>query len=222
MRNIITEISEKIQQDIENLNYDNKKLTFEKVPFMTDNEWKNLIEPPPSNTSKSTQKDLLEVYYMTSKRTKSQIDLVMKIDSTVESVFLPELKKLKLKYPKDIVDSFWNVYYPIVSNIKNYFNRPRTWQLAPKYGMVIDIVISESAQTPSYPSGHSAYAYILASILGDLYPIHRTSFSSISEKVGWARKVQGVHYQTDIDAARKLTTIVYPKIKEYLKSQIGE
>jgi len=221
MKNIINQISEQIKNDIENLKYSDEKSTFEKVPFMADTEWKTLLKPPPSNRSASTQKDILEICSMTSRRTKSEVDLVMKIDRKVEAIFLPSLNSLKLEYPKDLVKDFWNVYYPIVSNIKNHFNRPRTWQLAPKYGMVIDILISESAQTPSYPSGHSAYAYIIEHILSEMYPLHRTLFSSLAEKVGWARKMQGVHYQTDIDAARKLTKIVYPKIKQYLKEEKG-
>lgn len=216
MKKIIDEVSTSIQNEIENLRYSNDKYDFEKIDFLTEKEWKSFLPEPPSNKSISTQKDLLEIHSLTSQRTKKQTDLIMKIDHRVESIFLPELEKFNLEYPKDIVKQFWNVYYPIVTNIKYHFNRARTWQLAPKYGMVIDIIVSESAETPSYPSGHSTYAYILENILSEMYPIHKSMFSSLAETVGWARKTQGVHFQSDIDAAKKLTNIIYPKIRDYL------
>jgi hypothetical protein len=209
----ILDLSQEITNQLDGLKYSKDPHTFSKVDIISEKEWKAILPEPPKNTSKSTKDELIEISKLTASRTKSDLDWIMMIDDKVESIFIPELNKLNLKYPKSTVDKLWNVYYDIVTNIKLYFNRARCWQLAPRYGITIDAIISDSSKTPSYPSGHSAYGYLLENILSDMYPIHKTLFASLAERVGLARKMQGVHYDSDVLAAKKLTNIVYPKLK---------
>lgn len=212
MINII-ELSQEITKELDGLKYSRETSTFSKVNIISEKEWKSILPEPQTNTSKLTKDELIEISKLTAVRTKKDLDWIMMIDDKVESIFIPELDRLNLEYPKSIVNKLWNVYYDIVTNIKLYFNRARCWQLAPKYGISIDAIVSDSSKTPSYPSGHSAYGYLLENILSDMYPIHKTLFASLSERVGLARKMQGVHYDSDIRAAKSLTNIVYPKLK---------
>ena len=213
-------VNDKYAQEILEIKYNPKsvrKLRLEIDNFDMSKVLKQLSEPP-NNLSQSTQNDLLELSKLTRYRTTEETEMVMMVDNKVEDLFKPYLQKHGLEYPESTVKKFWDLYYPIVTNIKNHYNRARPHQLAPRYGIVLDPIITPSSETPSYPSGHSTYGYILENILSELYPLHSGEFKKLSETVSLCRMIQGVHFKTDIDAARKLTDTIYPTIKQHLNT----
>ena len=218
MKKIISEMDDSLQDSINSMVYDTKKYSFKSIPKIeiSEDEWKGFIKPPPSNTAKSVREDLQELSDITRNRTTEQKAFALRVDDKVESIFKDYLEKVNLRYPEKFVDAAWEIYYPLITNIKYYFNRARPQQLAPKYGIVLDAIVTPSSKTPSYPSGHSVYGYILESILSEMYPLHITKFEEISEHVGISRKILGIHFQSDIVAARKVTQFIYPKIRNYL------
>ncbi len=218
MKKIISEMDDSLQSSINSMVYQTEKYKFETIPEIkiSESEWKGFLKPPPSNTAKSVRADLEELSNMTRNRTTEQKSFALRVDDKVESIFKDYLASVNLKYPDKFVEEAWKIYYPLTTNIKNYFNRARPQQLAPKYGVVLDAIVTPSSKTPSYPSGHSVYGYILENVLSEMYPLHISKFQEISEHVGLSRKILGIHYQSDIVAARKLTELIYPIIRNHL------
>lgn len=218
MVNIFDDVNKEIYKNINDIKYFEKPPKFQNVEINIDDIIENFPQPP-ANTAKWTKIDLIELSQLTRYRTKEQLDIALLVDDKAESIFIPYLQENGLKYPTEVVKSFWNVYYPIVTNIKYHFNRARPWQLAEKYGIYIEHIATEASDTPSYPSGHATYGYILERILSEIYPLHAAAFQELADRVSHSRKILGVHYQSDVHAALKLTNIIYPKIKAYLQEK---
>lgn len=51
---------------------------------------------------------------------------------------------------------------------------------------------------PSFPSGHSAYAFMMATLLSHRFPRYRLIFYIVAGFIGWTRIYLGVHYPTDV------------------------
>ena len=51
---------------------------------------------------------------------------------------------------------------------------------------------------PSFPSAHSAYAFMMATLLAFWFPRYRIIFFIIAGFIGWTRIYLGLHYLTDV------------------------
>jgi undecaprenyl-diphosphatase len=51
---------------------------------------------------------------------------------------------------------------------------------------------------PSFPSGHTAYAFMMATLLATWCPGYRTIFYIAACFIGWTRIYLGVHFPTDV------------------------
>jgi len=51
---------------------------------------------------------------------------------------------------------------------------------------------------PSFPSAHTAYAFMMATFLAYWFPRYRIIFYIIAGFIGWTRIYLGVHYPTDV------------------------
>ena len=60
----------------------------------------------------------------------------------------------------------------------------------------------------SYPSGHGAYGIVLATVLAELAPDQKEQLVQRGKQIGDDRVLGGVHFPSDVDAARALA----PKI----------
>ena len=216
---IIHEVDKQLHQSIEDIRYSDTKTDEQKPSFlMSKEEIQKILPKPPSNLSKSTYEDLIELSKLTKDRTKNEEKFILSVDDKVENAFRPFLDKLNLEFPNLFGrnESFFRDLARDIEIVKYYYNRPRPEQLADKYGLKINVIKTESIETPSYPSGHSVYAYLLEKILSDMYPIHAQSFAKIAESVGMARKMQGVHFDSDVQAAKLLVNKTYHKIQKMI------
>jgi acid phosphatase (class A) len=150
---------------------------------------------------------------MSNNPTGEEIKLVHEVDKDPGLIFVPFLENKKLPYPKEEIEAYWSVIYPIVMNLKWFYNRPRPYQLGPKYGMEIKYISTKTHKTPAYPSGHTSYGNLVALILSEKYPEYSKSFQAFALQVGEARVLQGVHYPSDNDAAVKLTNNIWRAIE---------
>jgi len=105
---------------------------------------------------------------------------------------------------------------PIISKIKDYYNRPRPKQLAESLGMKFSGDYLESAQTPSYPSGHTIQAYVVALYLSEQFPELEEELLKIAEIISQSRIDRGVHFPSDIDYGREVAYYLYDQIREGL------
>ena len=74
-------------------------------------------------------------------------------------------------------------------------------------------MVTETIHTPSYPSGHSAYAAICAYLLAAMYPEHSSHFFGHVGEVSMARMKQGVHYPSDTEASMVITGAIWEDIR---------
>lgn len=201
---------------IEELTYDS--VVFEKpMSNLVDFDYKKILQPPPSNTSKIVQKELRIIYEQTSRRTNDDYDLIFRIDADIDSFYVRLLKSYKLEYPERYINLFYDIVEPILLNTKSYWNRPRPVQLAKLYNIDIEKIVTDTIHTASYPSGHTVYSRLVRNILADLYPSLSKNFDMIVEQTAEARVKQGVHYPSDNKASFVFADYVYQKLKNMIK-----
>ena len=57
---------------------------------------------------------------------------------------------------------------------------------------------------PGFPSAHSAYAFVMATLLGHWFPKYRILFYILAGLIGWTRIYLFLHYPTDVIAGALL------------------
>jgi len=100
-----------------------------------------------------------------------------------------------------------------VIKLKMKYGRPRPYEITNKIDSVTD-----TDDTPSFPSGHAAEAYALAKVLGNKYPKKQKELDSMAEKIGMSRIQMGNHFPSDVKAGKKVGLIIadaYLKIKKH-------
>jgi len=121
-------------------------------------------------------------------------------DKTPRTAFINYLDENNLAYSKAELKTIIEDSNSFIMGLKTYYNRPRPAQINPD----IKPFKSLTANTPSYPSGHSFQAYLLARYLTKLHPTHFFSFYSIARRITNARTKAGLHYPSDNKKAFEL------------------
>lgn len=177
-------------------------------------DWENLLREPAPNDSRATKKELRYISRATHGRDDKHTKLVYLVDKEPLDLFFPYLKQQDLKFPhKQFKEAHDKIVDPISLLLKWKHKRPRPAQLADKFNIDINVINTTSHHTPAYPSGHAAYAFLAANMLGDLYPEHYSKFNELASLVGYARVLQGVHYPSDNNAGKILATAIWQDIK---------
>lgn len=180
--------------------------------------WKRILSPPPSNLSNVTLKELRLVSRSTLRRTPQEKDLVLHIDKDIDTQFKNLCLSYKLTYPTSYITEFYSIARPLLLNTKAYWNRARPNQLAPYFDLKIDVLITDTHHTASYPSGHTVYASLTALILKDMYPrIDTFKLDSLVKQTARARVLQGVHYPSDNYASIIFSNYVFQNLKKYFR-----
>ena len=119
---------------IKELTYDT---VFTEVPMsnLVDFDYRKILNPPPENTSYTTQKELNLISYTTLNKTQDDYDLIFRMDEDMDSFYVRFLKSQgqNYEYPKRYIDLFYDIVEPVLMNTKSYWNRPRPSQLAKLY-----------------------------------------------------------------------------------------
>mgnify|MGYP003147011095 CR=1 FL=1 len=197
---------------INNMKYGEKKKTWEVSEKVTIG-WETILPVPPANGSVFTRSELLEISDMTQNVTSEQVDLVRLVDDDPNHLFEKTIKKHGLRRPQEEFDKAWSIVKPVIMNLKWKFNRPRPYQLADMYRIKINVIETETHHTPSYPSGHTAYAAVMCYILAEMYPEHSSEIFSKVDLAGTARVLQGVHFPFDNDASMVAVGALWQDIK---------
>jgi len=175
-------------------------------------DWKNLLPPPPKNSSSQTILEIQQISKLVNNRTSQDEQLIHLVDKEPLDLFYPILKKYNVKFPNKLFKDTYKDVYDLVMAIKEYYNRPRPYQLAPFYNLDIKKIETKTHHTPSYPSGHTVYSYLAYKIVTSLYPnIPKIDLYNCVYLTGRARMMQGIHYQSDIDAAILLIDKLYDR-----------
>ena len=71
----------------------------------------------------------------------------------------------------------------------------------------------KTMKTPSYPSGHSVQAYLMALTLGDKYPQKRNKLMKTAKDISDSRRVAHAHYKSDSLFGEQIGKDMYKHIK---------
>lgn len=91
----------------------------------------------------------------------------------------------------------------IVAEAKAHFARPRPFEVDTNLSPLVF-----PKKTPSYPSGHTAFAYVTAIVLAAMVPEKATPIFNRAATYGYNRVVAGAHFPTDIEAGRIAGTVI--------------
>ena len=114
------------------------------------------------------------------------------------------------KFIKKLIDDSAD----IILKIKKHHNRPRPKKLAKKFGIKMEDVEMASMKTPSYPSGHSAQAYLIGMALSDKYPSKRKKLMKTAKDISKSRNIAHAHYKSDSKFGEQIGKDMYNYIKE--------
>lgn len=176
------------------------------------NYW-NYIQEPLNNSNIKKTNDLTNVIKLANNRNSKETKLVYLVDDDPFKLFIPIIEKHSLVFPFLEFTQIYQFLHPIITDLKYFFNKPRPKQLANYYNLDINVIHTKTHKTPSYPSGHTAYASLIAAILTKKYPEYSNKFWDAVNLCGQARILQGVHFQEDnlasIEFVKKVYTPLY-------------
>ena len=160
-----------------------------------------LVPPPPP-----IKEILKELAYIQSQRLSpfNEEELQESLDNDISGLFNYVTEKYEGKNCLDYVSELKKKIEPVILHHKVYFNSPRPSQLAAAYGIPFDYDKLNSAQTPSYPSGHAAQAYYIAEKLSEFFPNSSGKFFLVAEMIAQSRIDRGVHFPSDINSGKIL------------------
>lgn len=211
---LLSEINQSIGSDyIDNIRYTNDIINDHKISSIIDFDYKSILNAPPKNSSISTSKELIYISKITNNRNSKDIQLIKEIDNDASSLVVQFCQYKNINFPKTQFDELYNIFKPLILNTKYFFNRARPYQLAKFYGLTIDVIKTNTHQTPSYPSGHTVYARLAADLVSNSYPEFQYELDQIVNKSAYARVLQGVHYPSDNDASIIFTDAIFAKLK---------
>jgi hypothetical protein len=199
---------------LNSLGYDSLYLEKPVANFWKNIDWKNILDPPPANLSKTTFQELELLSRITKNRTKDEENLVHQIDKDMDTPFELLCKSYGVSYPKTLIEENYHLIRPILLNIKGLHNRPRPNQLASYFGLKINVIVTDTHHTAAYPSGHTVYSKLVSLILKNRYnQIDQSKLDNIVNQTATARLLQGVHYPSDNKASLILATFLFNKLK---------
>lgn len=94
--------------------------------------------------------------------------------------------------------------FPMVGQAKDHYRRPRPF--VTESGPICVAVSPDFAASGSYPSGHSASAWLYTLLLAEIDPDNAAAIVARGRAFGESRVVCGVHYETDVEGGRLTTT----------------
>jgi len=214
-------LSENKKQEIKDLRYGDlknkkhkKKIAQE--PKIIDIRLSEIpISKFPENDSEAVKRELKLILDSMSGNKDMSKEEIKKADEKPKKMFTDYLDDNDLKYDDEIIDDILSDVSIITLRLKMRYNRPRPEQLGHLVGYDIRSIKTDTDDTPSYPSGHTAQAWTLAYYLESKHSEHKKELYDIAEKIEKSRIIRGAHYSSDNKEARKIAKkYLFPNIKE--------
>ena len=162
---------------------------------------KYLNKKPPSDNSNTTKQEILELTKIPIKER-----FVKEMDDGERC-----MQRIVGKDP--LIGRLISESRPIIDKLKKHFNRPRPKVLAKKMGVKMKDIELKTMKTPSYPSGHSVQAYLMALTLSDKYPKYRNKLMKTAKDISYSRRVAHAHYKSDSLFGEQIGKDMYKHIK---------
>jgi len=175
-----------------------------------------LIPNPPSIEYRLSELPLISYQY--DKRYNPPY-LQEDLDSNAEGLFSLLLRNNGVEVDPVSIREVMEEIVPVIHFHKDYFGLERPNELAEIYGFPFEFDYLESAQTPTYPSGHTTQAFYIAHILSEKYPDLREDFFHLANMVAQSRIDRGVHYPSDNEAGVLLAQNLFNRRKLTKKAE---
>lgn len=160
--------------------------------------------PYPKNSSKGTREELNQLvdYVSTIKRDEQTLNRYKAYDNNLTKIFAQVIIEQNLgDKGAELIDQLIDDVIPLTIKLKFYFQRPRPYQLAEYYKLKLFPYESRSADSPSYPSGHTLQAKLVSYVLGNHFPEKFDFFENLAKDIEYSRLYLGIHYPSDNDYA---------------------
>jgi len=121
-------------------------------------------------------------------------------DSDFENYFIDVLFSVGIDRQEvsDTIRQIHDDIAPILVKLKYHFQRVRPYQLSHILSMRLYPFESQTADSPSYPSGHSVQSKLYADVLGNKYPKYYKQLQGLAADISESRLAMGLHYPSDI------------------------
>ena len=177
---------------------------------------KILISPPPKLEDRVKE---LFVIMKQKQNPINPIDSQYFLDKKVSKLFDAIIKNAGYDSHKYLIKKLKSEIKPAIKFHKSFFNAIRPNELANYVGLDFNYDYLSSAQTPSYPSGHTTQAFYLAHKLSSIFPDLKKSFYKLADLVAQSRVDRGIHFPSDNHAgkilAAKLAKLNLSEANEY-------
>lgn len=173
-----------------------------------------IVPAPPAPGSLAAQGDLETVLQAQAWRTEEQVAWARLIEKqTAFTVYGPVLGPgftaenfpVLVKLLADVGDDIRS----ISEAAKKVHPRARPY--------AIDARVQPCVAAPkndTYPSGHALTAHLSAAILMRLFPAQETALAEQARRACWGRILGGVHFPTDLEAARLLAVAIMAQLEQ--------
>ena len=176
------------------------------IPGNKEGHFKILIPPPPPISKRLQELNLISNQYNNSRHTSDDIKDIL--DRGMVELYDTLLKMSGKGSHIGHLDSLKKEIKPIIHFHKRTFNAARPHELAAMHDIPFQFDYLKSAQTPSYPSGHTTQAFYVAIKLSKMFPDLKEHFFSIANKISESRIDRGVHFPSDNAAGKMLAAIL--------------
>ena len=139
-----------------------------------------------------------------SKSWDNQFNFMQTADRDLDKLYIKFYLKNELVFDQEFLAKIKTDLSALIIQLKNFYQRARPYQVA--YYTEQDLVPfnSASANTPSYPSGHSAQAYFIGLVESFKYPHKEKEIKKFCTMIAKSREVMGVHYESDTDFGKTI------------------
>ncbi len=164
---------------------------------------RRILPPPPRVGSRRNRAELDDLLHIQARRTASEVDLARR--DVVRSALRfaaalgdpSELNAEQLPRTLALFDHVESDEIAVLAPAKHAFARPRPFTVEPRLAPV-----TAPPTSPSYPSGHSTWAYTTALVLADMVPERRAQLLARADQYAHNRMVAGEHYPSDVEAGK--------------------
>jgi hypothetical protein len=160
---------------------------------------------PPKNSSQQTINELLFLERVTSNASQEEINFATKAEIEEKNCYVDFCKNnLGLDINIKFFDDLLKQIDPILMLLKNHFNRPRPYQIAPYYNIQLRFRVPIETSHAAYPSGHALDALIINYALSKILPEQTLAIQKFCNDMAFSRFVAGVHYPSDNEMSKFL------------------
>ena len=177
-------------------------------------DWKAVLPPPPAKGSVAALADLETVLQVQASRTPADVawakltekdnyfsDYGEVLGTWFEARNLPGLDNFIRQVTGDV--------QTVNKKVKDLYPRTRPFALEPTVQPVVNLPTSNS-----YPSGHSLRAYVMAAVLGDVFPDRQAELFAQAHRIAWARVIGGAHFPSDTIGARLVARVIVEELRK--------